>query len=178
VESKRDLVTQDANRQYEEFHPGKCMPDKTINEILRELTERFRKATSGNFLPKVSFVRTGFHLGDDSEQVSEWAGARTLLMAIAEYPRTALKSRTNFFRGLEVTENDLLHAMNVADDCLVPCWFEPRSLDIACAELDVLERIRDGEHSDHRKCELILDLLHCGRSLDDIRIQIAAVASP
>lgn len=50
VESKRDLVTRDANRQYEEFHPGKRMPEETINEILTALTERFRKATSANFL--------------------------------------------------------------------------------------------------------------------------------
>src|SRR5437879_3596613 len=78
-----------------------------VNEILKELTGRFRKATSGNFLPKVSFVRTSFHLGDDSEQVSEWAAARTLLMAIAEYPRTALKSRAYFLRGLKVAEKDL-----------------------------------------------------------------------
>jgi hypothetical protein len=169
VESKRDLVSRDANLQYAEFHPGKCMPDKTINEILKELTGRFRRATSGNFLPKVSFVRTSFHLGDHCEQVSEWAGARTLLMAIAEYPRTALKSRAYFFRGLKVAENDLLNSMNVAEDCLVPCWFEPRSLDIALAELDVLERISECEHSDHRKCQLILDLLHRGRSLDDIQ---------
>jgi hypothetical protein len=57
VETKRDLVARDANRQYEEFHPGKRMPEETINEIMKALTERFRKATSGNFLPKVSFVQ-------------------------------------------------------------------------------------------------------------------------
>jgi hypothetical protein len=36
------------------------MPEETIDEILKALTERFRKATSANFLPKVSFVKTGF----------------------------------------------------------------------------------------------------------------------
>jgi hypothetical protein len=79
VESKRDLVTRDANRQYEEFHSGKRMPEQTIDEIMTALTERFRKATSANFLPKVSFVKTGFRLGGDSEHVSDWAAARTLL---------------------------------------------------------------------------------------------------
>ncbi len=93
MESKRDLVTRDANRQYEEFHPGKRMPEETINEILKALAGRFRKATSGKFLPKVSFVKTSFRLGGNSEHVSEWATARTLLKAIAEYPRAALKSR-------------------------------------------------------------------------------------
>jgi hypothetical protein len=62
VESKRDLVTRDANRQFEEFHPGKRMPEETINHIMKALIERFRKATSGCFLPKVSFVKTGFRL--------------------------------------------------------------------------------------------------------------------
>jgi hypothetical protein len=120
VESKRDLVTRDANRQYEEFHPGKRIPEETINEILKALTERFRKATSGNFLPKVSFVKTGFRLRGDSEHVSDWATAGTLLRAVAEYPRAALKNRAYFFRGLKVTENDLLTAMNVADEKIGP----------------------------------------------------------
>jgi hypothetical protein len=168
VESKRDLVTRDANRQYEEFHPGRRMPEDTINEILKALTDRFRKATSGNFLPKVSFVKTSFRLGGDSEHVSEWATARTLLRAIAEYPRAALKSRAYFFRGLKVSEKDLLTAMNVADDRLVPQWFQSDSLDIAMAELEILEQIDESEQSDHNKCGLILDLLRRARPLDDI----------
>ena len=42
------------------------MPEETIQEILKALTERFRKTTSSNFLPKVSIVKTGFRLGGDS----------------------------------------------------------------------------------------------------------------
>jgi len=169
VESKRDLVTRDANRQYEEFHPGKRMPEETINEMLTALTGRFRKATSGTFLPKVSFVKTSFRLGGDSEHVSDWATARTLLRAVAGYPRAALKSRAYFFRGLKVSEKDLLTAMNVADDQLVARWSQPDSMDIALEELQVLEQIDESEQSDHDKCKLILDLLHRARSLDDIR---------
>lgn len=168
VESKRDLVTRDANRQYEEFHPGKTMPEDTINEILKALTERFRKATSGNFLPKVSFVKTSFRAGADSEHVSDWAAARTLLRAIAEYPRAALKSRAYFFRGLEVSEKDLLQAMDVAGDHFVSHWFKPEAFGTAMAELEVLDRIDESEHSDHDKCALILDLLHRKRPLSEI----------
>ncbi len=91
------------------------------------MTGRFRKATSGNFLPKVSFVKTSFRLGGNSEHVSEWAAARTIIRAIAEYPRAGLKSRAYFFRGLKVIEEDLLNAMNVADDQLVPNWFQADS---------------------------------------------------
>ena len=169
VESKRDLVTRDANRQYEEFHPGKRMPEETINEILKALTERFQKATSGNFLPKVGFVKTSFRLGGDSEHVSDWATARTLLRAIAQYPRAGLQSRAFFLRGLKVSEKDLLAAMNVANDQLEAQWFQPESLDIALQELDVLEQIDESEQSDHDKCGLILDLLHRAKSLDIIR---------
>lgn len=168
VQSKRDLVTRDANRQYEEFHPGKSMPGATIDEILKALTERFRKATSGNFLPKVGFVRTSFRLSGDSDHVSDWATARTLLRAIAEYPRAALKSRAYFFRGLKVSEKDLLNAMNVAEDPLVAEWFQPDSLDFAQAELDVLGQIDDSERTDRDKCALILDLLHRSRPIDII----------
>src|SRR5580658_4730541 len=122
------------------------MPEETINEILKALTERFRKATSGNFLPKVSFVKTSFRLGGNSEHVSEWAAARTILRAIAEYPSAGQKSRAYFFRGLKVIEEDLLNAMNVADDQLVPNWFQADSLNIALAELEVLEQIDESEH--------------------------------
>ena len=169
VESKRDLVTRDANRQYEEFHPAKRMPEETINEILGALTERFRKATSANFLPKVSFVKTGFRLGGDSEHVSDWAAARTLLRAVAEYPRSALKNRAYFFRGLQVKEEALLQAMNVVADPLVAEWFQPRSLETAREELEVLDQIDDSDRPDRDKCELILYLLHRARSLDEIR---------
>jgi hypothetical protein len=169
VGSKRDLVTRDANRQYEEFNPGRRMPEETINEMMKALLERFRKATSANFLPKVSFVKTGFRLGGDSEHVSDWAAARTLFRAVAEYPRSALKNRAYFFRGLEVSHEDLLTAMNVVEDPLVTEWFHPRSLQTATEELEVLDQIDESERSDRGKCELILDLLHRGRPLDEIR---------
>jgi hypothetical protein len=171
VASKRDLVTRDAARQYKEFHPGKRLPKETIDEILKALADRFRKATSANFLPKVSFVKTGFRLGlgGDSEHVSDWATARTLLRAVAEYPRRALTTRDYFFRGLKVSKEDLLMAMNVVDDPLVTEWSETRSLKTASAELEVLDQIDQSERSDRDKCELILHLLHRGRPLDEIR---------
>jgi hypothetical protein len=169
IKSKRDIVTRDADRQYEEFHSGKRMPKETINEILEALTDRFRAATSGNFLPKVSFIKTSFRPGRDSDQVSDWATARTLLRDVGEYPRAALKNRAYFFRGLEVSEKDLLAAMNVADDWFVDQWFQPESLGIAVEELGVLEQIDESALSDHNKCELVLDLLHRAKSLEDIR---------
>jgi hypothetical protein len=127
------------------------MPEETINEIMKALTERFRKAISANFLPKVSFVTTGFRLGGDSEQVSDWAAARTLLRSVAEYPRNALKNRAYFFRGLKVGELDLLTAMNVADDQLVGDWFQPKSLDIAREELEVLTQIDQSASPEREK---------------------------
>jgi hypothetical protein len=168
VQSKRDLVTRDANRQYEEFHAGKPMPASTIDEILNALTERFKKATSGNFLPKVGLVRTSFRLSGDSAHVSDWATARTLLRAIAEYPRAALKSRAYFLRGLKVSEKDLLNAMNVAEDRLLAEWFQPDSLKTAQSELDVLAQIDESERTDRDKCALILDLLHRTRPIKTI----------
>lgn len=168
IKSKRNLVTRDANRQYEEFNPGAAMPAGTIDDILRALTERFQRATSGNFLPKVGFVRTTFRLSGDSDQVSDWTTPRTLLRAIAEYPRAALKSRNYFFRGLKIAEEELLKAMNVANDQLIPEWFRPESQEVARAELDVLRQIDESERSDRDKCALILDLLHRSRSIDMI----------
>jgi hypothetical protein len=169
VQSKRELVRRDADRQYQEFHPGKSMPNERIDDILKALSERFRKAVAGNFLPKVSFLRTSFRLsGVASDHVSDWATALRLLCAIAEYPRAALNSRAYFFRGLKVNDKDLLDAMNVAEDRLVSRWFEPRSLEIAQAELNVLGKVTESERSDRDKCVLIMDLLQSSRQLEAI----------
>ena len=59
--------------------------------------------------------------------------------------------------------------MNVADDPLVTEWSQPRSLQTAKEELEVLDQIDESERSARDKCELILDLLHRGRPLDEIR---------
>ena len=66
-------------------------------------------------------------------------------------------------------EEDLLTAMNVAEDPLVTEWSHPRSLQTAKAELEVLDQIDESERSDRDKCELILSLLHRGRPLSAIR---------
>ena len=92
-------------------------------------------------------MKAGFRLGGDTEQVSDWAAARTLLRAVAEYPRSALKDRAYFFRGLQVSEEDLLAAMNVMEDPLVMEWLKPRSLHTAREELEVLDQIDESERS-------------------------------
>jgi hypothetical protein len=58
--------------------------------------------------------------------------------------------------------------MNVAEDRLVAEWFQPDSLEIAHAELDVLGQIDESERTDRDKCELILDLLHRTRPIKTI----------
>jgi hypothetical protein len=59
--------------------------------------------------------------------------------------------------------------MNVVADPLVAEWFQPRSLETAREELEVLDQIDDSDRPDRDKCELILYLLHRARSLDEIR---------
>lgn len=114
-------------------------------------------------------MKTSFHLGGDSEQVSDWAAARTLLRALAEYPRGALKNLAYFFRGRQMSNEDLLTAMNVVEDPFVAEWFQPRSLQTAKEELEVLDKIDQSERSDRDRCELLLQLLHRSRPLDEIR---------
>ena len=63
---------------------------------------------------------------------------------------------------LKVCERDLLNAMNVGEDHLVALWFEPKSLDIAREDLEVLAEIDESDWPDRAKCEQILELLHRG----------------
>ena len=72
--------------------------------------------------------------------VSPWGQAFSLLADVAAFPRKALTD-SFFLRGLKVPEDDLIEAMNVADDALLR---NPRARGIKdrCkAELNLLARI-------------------------------------
>jgi hypothetical protein len=59
--------------------------------------------------------------------------------------------------------------MNVAEDNLVAAWFEPKSVEIAREDLEVLAQIDESDSSDRAKCEQILDLLHRAPLLNKTR---------
>src|ERR1051325_5272413 len=158
VKSRRSQIESEANEVYAKFNPNERLPPGTVNLLLRDLEDRLVKATGENFLPKVSYATQRFSVGADSQHVAQWAPARTLLGAVAEYARKAV-NETGHLRGYEIPEEDLLPAMNVCDDHILRARRDSNLRNVAKRELGLLEGILTGESDDRTKCEKILELI-------------------
>ena len=94
----------------------------------------------GDFMPKLSYSMVGF-VRTNNALVSPWGQAFSLLVDIAAFPRKVLTDGF-FLRGLKVSEDDLIEAMNVADDALCRDLRVRGIKDRCKAELDLLSRSR------------------------------------
>jgi hypothetical protein len=92
--------------------------------------------------------------------------AYSLLVDIAAFPRKALTD-SFFFRGLKVPDDDLIEAMNVADDAVCRD-LRVRGIKERCrAELDLLSRIEEAHLGSRDRCDLVWQILK-GESLQAI----------
>ena len=156
--SRRRKIEQEVNEVYAKLHPRDSLPPGTINLILRDVEDRLVKATGENFLPKVSYATQQFSFGVSSEHVAQWAPARTLLAAIAEYARMAV-SENGHIRGHEIPESELLYAMNVCDDYILKMQRDSKTQRLAQRELRLLDEVVTDESDDRSKCGRILQLI-------------------
>jgi hypothetical protein len=133
--------------------------EETVSKIISGLEERLKEALDGDFLPKVSFATISLESRDASSHVSSWAHARTLLTAIARYPREAITD-SYFFRGYRVPLADMLAAMNVAEDCLATNWPDSAARTVADSQLAAIKKIEaDSRLNDRDQCEQLLALM-------------------
>jgi len=165
INARRDALITDINAMYAELGmPGQVTED-IINRIVKDLTRRLDKAQSANFMPMLSYSVVSFERTDNA-LFSPWGQAFSLLAGIATFPRKALTDGF-FFRGVKVPEEDLIEAMNVADDAL--CHdLGARGIKKRCkAELDLLSKIEKTSIGSRDRCELTCQILS-GESLDEI----------
>jgi len=157
IKSKRaDLVT-DINAMYAALGRSGQVTENEVNKVIDNLKERLSKAQSVNFMPKLSYSSVSFK-NSDNDMASPWGQAFSLLSGVAVFPRKALTD-SFFFRGLKVTEDDLIEAMNVADDALVRD-LGTRGIKSRCrAELDLLSRIEKVPIESRDRCELVFRIL-------------------
>ena len=94
----------------------------------------------------------------ETASATPWEQAFSLLADIATFPRKALTD-SFFFRGLKVSETDLIEAMNVADDTLIEDLRARRIKDRCKAELDLLDRIQRVRCEARERCELVSEIL-------------------
>jgi hypothetical protein len=138
IDARRDALVGDINGMHVELGRSGKVTDRVVNEVVKDLKDRLRKVQSASFMPKLSYSVVRFSRTNNA-MVSPWGQAFSLLADVAAFPRKALTD-SFFLRGLKVPEEDLIEAMNVADDALLR---DPRARGIKdrCkAELNLLVR--------------------------------------
>ena len=153
IDGKRQELTADLRAMYTELErPGQVTGDD-IERVVANLRARLEKAKSANFMPTLSFSQVSFAWAETAT-ASPWGQAYSLLADVAAFPRKALTD-SFFFRGLKVSDDDLIEAMNVADDAL---WHDRHSRGIkerCTRELALLARIEKTPMESRHRCELV-----------------------
>jgi hypothetical protein len=175
VDSRKAQVIKDANLLYKEFHPNGAVPQSTIEKILDDMKERLRKASDGKFLPDYTFERLAFSIDHTPKWASHWGKFLLLLVSTAKLPRDCLYSNIFFMRGLSVTQDDILEAINVCNDDIIASRHDPGIRERARIELGILNHIKNLDAEQRMKCEAILGILNGtiwkfinGASINDI----------
>jgi hypothetical protein len=89
---------------------------------------------------------------------SPWGQASAFLADVATFPRKAL-SDSFFLRGLKVSEDDLIDAMNIADDEICRVRNNRGIKDRCRVELELLVRIQKADIGARERCELVSRLI-------------------
>ncbi len=164
--AKRPGLVADINAMYVELGRRGQVTADVIQRVDLSLKDRLSRAQSTNFMPMLSYSVVGFARAN-SALVSPWGQAFSLLSDIAKFPRKALTDRF-FFSGLKVSEDDLIEAMNVAEDALCRD-LRSRGIKGRCmAELELLSGIEKASMESRDRCELVWRIL-TGDSIDRIK---------
>ena len=159
IREKRDALVADVNAMYEALGRSGKATAGVIDRVTESLKERLTRAQSANFMPQLTYSMITFTHSADNAWASPWGQAYALLNDIATFPRKALTDGF-FFRGLNVKEDDLLNAMNVADDALLRGEMARGIKDRCRADLNALVRIEKAPLDVREKCDCVRALLN------------------
>ena len=156
LDGRRESLVANINQVYSELGRAGQVSDDVIAEVVKSLKARLEKAQSSNFMPKLSYSAIVFDRKENAF-VSPWGQAYSLLSQVAAFPRKVLTDKF-FLRGLRVAEEDLIEAMNVADDDVCKN-FHLRGAKRRCeVELEILSRIKSVPEA-RQRCELVAQVI-------------------
>lgn len=157
VDGKVIQLTDNINDMFAQLGRRGQASAEVIDRVTTDLKARLKKVQSANLMPQFSYSTLGFSPAEN-ECSSPWGQAYTLLADIVAFPRKA-KTDVFFFRGLAISDDELIEAMNVADDWLCRN-FRARGIKEKCeAELDLLTRIEKSAISSKDRCGLVERIL-------------------
>ena len=169
IKSKQSSLIDNINSMYTTLGRQGKVTEDVILKVTESLKERLTKACSANFMPKLSYSLIQFVLTENI-LASPWGQAYSLLKDIATYPRKALTDGF-FFRGLKVSEEDLIESMNVAEDVLCSD-LSSRGIKKRCKdELDLLTRIEASLLDSRDKCGLVHKII-TGSPIDAVNDEL------
>lgn len=170
VQERKPFLIKSINDMYREVGKKGKVADEVIEKVVNSLTARITKSQSANFMPKLTYSNVVFS-NTTNTWVTPWGQAFALLSDIAAFHRKAL-SDPFFYRGLRVSEDELIDAMNVADDAVVrdmaKCW--PNELKERCKlEISFLKQLGESFIDPRFKCDLVYKLIS-GETLETLYI--------
>lgn len=163
--SQHERIRADAQRMYEAYHPGGKMPESVVGNIMSELKLRLDKTRSNKLFPTVAYSPVAFNPSQKSEWSSPWGQAFALLKGVAEYPRTAMTNRF-FWSSMRTNEDDLIMAMDVAGDHLVPEYGSRNAQRRAEEELAWIKALEESMAEPEGKCRALWVLITTGHEAD------------
>jgi hypothetical protein len=167
--SQYERIRADAQRMYEAYHPGGKIPDTAVHSILEELKLRLDKTQSHKLIPTVAFSPVAFNPSQKSEWSSPWGQALTLLKGVAEFPREAMTDKF-FWRGMRTNEDELIQAMDVAGDHLVPEYGSRKAMQRATEELAWIKALEESPGEPLDKCRALWALITTGQEAELMKV--------
>ena len=169
LSGRRENLIANINQVYSELgRPGQ-VSDDVIGEVVKSLKTRLEKAQSSNFMPKLSYSAIVFDRKENAF-VSPWGQAYSLLSQVAAFPRKVLTDKF-FLRGLRVAEEDLIEAMNVADDDVCKNLHSRGTKRRCEVELEILARIKSVPEA-RQRCELVAQVI-AGMSKEEVERKLS-----
>lgn len=163
--SQYERIRADAQRMYEAYHPGGKIPDSAVHNILDELKLRLDKTRSHKLIPTVAYSPVAFNPSQKSEWSSPWGQAFALLKGVADFPRVAMTNRF-FWQGMRTNEDELIHAMDVAGDHLVPEYGSRNAMKRAAEELAWIKSLEESSAEPLDKCRALWALITTGQEAE------------
>lgn len=180
IAKKKDALIKDLKAMYKQLGREENISDDLVVKVTESLKTRLDKAKCANFMPQISYSILKFD-GADGNLVSPWGQASSLLSDIVAFPRKALTDGF-FFRGLKVSEDSLIDAMDVADDALLRDTRTRNIKDRCRAELALVEKIEEANIDAKERCTLLWRILD-GDPIEEIdkalpKAETAPAANP
>ncbi|HPD15635.1 MAG TPA: hypothetical protein PLE19_11825 [Planctomycetota bacterium] len=150
-------IRADLDAMYQQLGQGATVPDDRFQAVLGQVESRLTAALSARITPRAVYSRIVPPDLTASARSENWSQPFLLLLRAARLMREALTDGyfPRRFSGLNVTEAELLPAMDVFADSIV----QTRDSRRAREELSALEEIEDGPATAQAKCSAVWQII-------------------